>query len=73
MPDLPPLLGTSSANAAWAITATLLAGSVATPVAGRLGDMYGERRMLPVSLGPLVAGPHRRRRLPAGQAGGTGA
>lgn len=56
VPDLPRMLDTSSANAAWAVTATLLAASVATPVAGRLGDMYGKRRMLLISLGLLVAG-----------------
>ena len=34
----------------------LLAGAVVTPVMGRLGDMYGKRRMLLVSLVVLVAG-----------------
>nr|MDT0663522.1 MFS transporter [Micromonospora sp. DSM 115978] len=43
-------------NASWAITATLLAGAVATPVLGRLGDLYGKRRMLLVSAGSLVGG-----------------
>lgn len=38
------------------ITATLLAAAVATPVAGRLGDMYGKRRMLLASLVPLILG-----------------
>lgn len=38
------------------ITATLLAGAVATPIAGRLGDMLGKRRILLASLGMLVAG-----------------
>ncbi|MFJ2647658.1 MFS transporter [Streptomyces sp. NPDC087420] len=54
--ELPKLLDTSASNASWVITATLLAAAVATPVAGRLGDMYGKRRMLLVSLVPLVAG-----------------
>ncbi|RKE18197.1 MFS transporter [Streptomyces sp. TLI_171] len=56
IPDLPNLLHTSAANASWAITATLLAGAVATPVLGRLGDMYGKRRILLVSLTLLVIG-----------------
>lgn len=56
VPVLPALLGASAADAAWAITATLLAGAVATPVVGRLGDMYGKRRMLVISLALLVAG-----------------
>ncbi|MFI1211458.1 MFS transporter [Streptomyces sp. NPDC020802] len=54
--ELPTLLDTSASNASWVITATLLAAAVATPVAGRLGDMYGKRRMLLVSLVPLVVG-----------------
>ncbi|MEW2393516.1 MFS transporter [Streptomyces venezuelae] len=54
--ELPDLLGTSASNASWVITATLLAAAVATPVAGRLGDMFGKRRMLLASLIPLVVG-----------------
>lgn len=56
IPQLPHLLGASAADTSWAITATLLAAAVATPVAGRLGDMYGKRRMLLTSLVLLVAG-----------------
>ncbi|MEU4253785.1 MFS transporter [Amycolatopsis sp. NPDC026612] len=56
IPALPRLLHASAADATWAITATLLAAAVATPTMGRLGDMYGKRRMLLVSLGALVAG-----------------
>jgi MFS family permease len=56
VPDLPRLLGSTPANTAWIVTATLLAAAVATPVAGRLGDMYGKRRMLLVSLVLMTAG-----------------
>lgn len=56
VPELPRLLHASAADASWAITATLLAGAIATPVMGRLGDMYGKRRLLLVSLVMLVAG-----------------
>ncbi|MFC4500273.1 MULTISPECIES: MFS transporter [Streptomyces] len=56
LPELPRLLGASASNTAWAVTATLLAAAVATPVAGCLGDMYGKRRMLLVSLALLVTG-----------------
>ncbi|MFJ8110920.1 MFS transporter [Streptomyces sp. NPDC096132] len=56
VPELPKLLDASASDAAWAVTATLLAAAVATPVMGRLGDMYGKRRMLLVSLVTLVAG-----------------
>ncbi|MFF7645257.1 MFS transporter [Streptomyces canus] len=56
VPKLPTLLHTSASDAAWAVTATLLAASVATPIAGRLGDMYGKRRMLLLSTVLLLAG-----------------
>ena len=56
IPKLPTLLHTSASNAFWAITATLLAAAAAVPMLGRLGDMYGKRRMLLVSLGLLVVG-----------------
>ena len=38
------------------LTAFLLAASVATPIGGRLGDSFGKRRMLVVSLGALSVG-----------------
>ncbi|WP_371596519.1 MFS transporter [Streptomyces sp. NBC_00564] len=56
VPELPKLLDASASNTIWAVTATLLAASVATPVVGRLGDMFGKRRMLLVSIVLLVAG-----------------
>lgn len=56
IPRLPVLLNASPADTSWVITATLLASAVATPVVGRLGDMYGKRRMLLVSLVLLVIG-----------------
>ncbi|MFC9972864.1 MFS transporter [Spirillospora sp. NPDC127200] len=54
--ELPRLLDTSASNASWVVTATLLAAAVATPVSGRLGDLYGKRRMLLVCTVPLIAG-----------------
>ncbi|GLY86819.1 hypothetical protein Airi02_047480 [Actinoallomurus iriomotensis] len=56
VPELPRLLHATASNAAWAVTATLLAAAVATPVMGRLGDMYGKRLMLLFSLVMLVVG-----------------
>ncbi|MFI8193735.1 MFS transporter [Streptomyces sp. NPDC085946] len=56
VPELPRLLDAPASDAAWAVTATLLAAAVATPVVGRLGDMAGKRRMLLASLVLLVAG-----------------
>ncbi|MGY4099594.1 MFS transporter [Nocardia sp. R16R-3T] len=56
IPTLPRLLDTSASNASWVITATLLAGAVTTPISGRLGDMFGKRRVLFANLLLLVAG-----------------
>jgi EmrB/QacA subfamily drug resistance transporter len=56
VPELPKYLHASASNTAWAVTATLLAAAVATPVVGRLGDMFGKRRMLMVSTVLLVSG-----------------
>lgn len=56
IPSLPTLLDTSASNASWVITATLLAGAVVTPISGRLGDMFGKRRILIVSLLALIVG-----------------
>lgn len=56
IPQLPALLDTSASNTAWVVTATLLAGAVAVPVMGRLGDMYGKRRLLLLGLALLVTG-----------------
>ncbi|MFL4950784.1 MFS transporter [Streptomyces sp. MMS24-I31] len=54
--DLPQLLDTAPSNATWVLTSTLLSGAVATPIMGRLGDLYGKRRMLIASLAVMVAG-----------------
>ncbi|WP_420497725.1 MFS transporter [Parafrankia soli] len=56
IPQLPHLLDSSASNTTWVVTITLLAGAVATPVAGRLGDMYGKRRIMLGSVGLLGAG-----------------
>jgi predicted MFS family arabinose efflux permease len=54
MPQFPALLSVSPSSAAWLLTATLVAGAVSAPVLGRLGDMYGKRRMLVLSLGIIL-------------------
>ncbi|MFI8928093.1 MFS transporter [Streptomyces sp. NPDC053474] len=54
--DLPTLLRTTPSNATWVMTSTLLAGAVATPIMGRLGDLFGKRRMLLTSLAVMVVG-----------------
>ncbi|KRF15586.1 MFS transporter permease [Nocardioides sp. Soil797] len=54
--DLDELLHTTASNASWVITATLLTAAVATPVSGRLGDLYGKRRMMLVCAAMLILG-----------------
>jgi MFS family permease len=56
LPDFPELLDTSTENASWLVTVTLLTSAVATPIVSRLADMYGKRRMMLLSLTVLVAG-----------------
>ncbi len=56
IPAFPRLLNASPSDASWVVTVTLVAGAVVMPVSGRLGDLYGKRRMLLISLGFLIAG-----------------
>lgn len=59
LPVLPTIqrdLGTTPAQTTWIVTAYLLSAAVATPIAGRLGDMYGKKRMLVAVLAALVVG-----------------
>ncbi|MEU1971470.1 MFS transporter [Microbacterium sp. NPDC019599] len=53
---LPELLDASREDTAWVVTSTLLAAAVITPISGRLGDMYGKRRIVLVLLAVMVAG-----------------
>ncbi len=54
--ELPELLNASREDTAWVVTATLLASAIFTPISGRLGDLYGKRRIVLVLLLTLVAG-----------------
>ncbi|QSE95281.1 MFS transporter [Rhodococcus pseudokoreensis] len=54
--ELPELLDTTRSNATWVVTATLLAAAVATPISGRLGDLYGKRRIMLACSALLVVG-----------------
>ena len=45
------------------LTAYLLSASVATPLIGRLGDMYGKERLLVIVLALLSVGTLRLRAL----------
>lgn len=50
MPGIQRSLGVSTASVAWALTAYLVAASVMTAVLGRLGDMFGKKRVLVYTL-----------------------
>lgn len=56
IPELPRLLDTSSANTTWVLSATLLAAAVSNPISGRLGDMYGKRRIMLALLTVMLIG-----------------
>lgn len=56
MADLPEGLHTAPENATWLIGASLMSGAVCTPLLTRLGDMYGKRRLILITLGTLVIG-----------------
>lgn len=56
VPKLPALLDTSPTNASWVVTITLLTGAITTPVSGRLGDLYGKRRVLLLIMGAVITG-----------------
>jgi EmrB/QacA subfamily drug resistance transporter len=59
VPALPVLekdLHTTTSGVTWVFTSYLLAASVVTPIAGRLGDMFGKKRVLIVALWGLAAG-----------------
>jgi len=58
-PALPVIqrdLHTSTTDVTWVFTVFLLSASVATPIAGRLGDMFGKERTLLFVLGILAVG-----------------
>ena len=54
--ELPELLGASREDTAWVVTVTLLVAAIFTPIAGRLGDMYGKRRIVLLLLALLMVG-----------------
>lgn len=58
-PALPAIqreYGASTTAVTWVLTVYLLTASIATPVLGRLGDMFGKERLLVIVLAVLGAG-----------------
>ena len=56
LPQIQASLHTSESAVGWVLTAYLLSASVATPILGRLGDMYGKERLLMIVLLMLALG-----------------
>ena len=56
LPEFATALGVSNSTASWLVTSTLLTGAVATPLIGRLADMYGKRAMMLLCLGVMIVG-----------------
>jgi EmrB/QacA subfamily drug resistance transporter len=54
--DMQRELGASAGGIAWMVTAYLLVASVATPIFGRLGDMFGKEKLLATSLALFAVG-----------------
>ncbi|MEV4758533.1 MFS transporter [Micromonospora sp. NPDC049559] len=56
LPDLRQQFGVSTTAVSWVLSAFLLTSAVATGVLGRLGDMFGRRRLLLASLAIFAVG-----------------
>jgi EmrB/QacA subfamily drug resistance transporter len=56
LPQLEIALGTTREGITWVFTGYLLAASVGTPIIGRLGDMFGKKRLFVIVMGILCAG-----------------
>lgn len=54
--ELGERLNTGPNGVAWTLTSYLLSAAVFTPVIGRLGDMFGKRRLLVISLAVFAVG-----------------
>src|SRR5690348_11042100 len=56
LPDLMRGLHTDQSGVTWTLTSYLVAAAVFTPMLGRLGDIFGKRRLLVVSLAAFALG-----------------
>ena len=54
--DIQKELHASANGITWMVTAYLLVASIATPVFGRLGDMFGKQRLLAIALACFAVG-----------------
>jgi EmrB/QacA subfamily drug resistance transporter len=56
LPEIQHQYGADASSAAWILTGYLLAASVATPIVGKLGDLFGRGKVLTVVLLIFAAG-----------------
>src|SRR3954447_25224116 len=56
LPTIQHALHTSQDTVTWVLTAYLLAASVATPILGRAGDMFGKKKILVATLFVVAVG-----------------
>lgn len=56
LPEIQHELGASTTSVTWVLTVYLLTASVATPILGRLGDMFGKERTLVAVLALFALG-----------------
>ncbi|MFJ4653703.1 MFS transporter [Nocardia sp. NPDC088792] len=56
LPDIRAQLQTGTADLNWIVSVELLAAAISVPVFGRLGDLYGHRRMLRIAIVGLAVG-----------------
>src|SRR3954465_5434100 len=56
LPEIQRQYGADPASAAWILTGYLLAASVATPIVGKLGDLFGRGKVLTIVLLVFAAG-----------------
>ena len=56
LPVMAEAFDTSIAAVSWVATVTLIVGAAANPIIGRMGDMYGKRRLLLGCLGVAIGG-----------------
>jgi EmrB/QacA subfamily drug resistance transporter len=56
LPDLQRDLGAGTTGVSWVLSSFLITASVATPLLGRVGDMFGKRRVLLATLAVFALG-----------------
>src|SRR5919112_1010414 len=56
LPHITEEYGTTQSSSAWVLTGYLLSASVCTPIAGKLGDLFGKARVLTAVLAIFAVG-----------------